>query len=187
MKVFGVGLSRTGTSSLHRALEGLGFRARHYPSLSLVLGRLRIRRRELRRYDALTDLPVACFFRELDRRFPGAKFVHTVREVESWLDSCERYRRFAPDFPVSRRVLALRRRVYGTRAFDRERFRAVHAAHAAAVRAWFAERPDDLLELDVCAGEGFERLCPFLGRPLPAGGFPHENAGAPAAHDAGRA
>lgn len=176
MRVFGIGLSRTGTSSLNAALLVLGFRARHFPSLTLFPAGLRIRRREFGRYDAMTDLPVALFFRELDRRFPGSKFVHTVRDVESWLESCARYRRFAPDFPASRRVLALRKQFYGTATFDRERFRAVHEAHGAAVRAWFAARPGDLLELDITRGQGFELLCPFLGMELPAAGFPHRNA-----------
>ena len=176
MRVFGIGLSRTGTSSLNSALEMLGFRARHFPSLTLFPVGLRIRRRELERYDALTDLPVALFFRELDRRFPGSKFVHTVRDVESWLESCARYRRFAPDFQASRRVLALRRQIYGTTHFDPERFRATHARHHEDVRAWFADRPGDLLELDITQGQGFELLCPFLGKELPAAGFPHRNA-----------
>jgi len=176
VRVFGIGLSRTGTSSLNAGLCALGWRARHFPSLRLLIGRLNIRLREFRRYDAMTDLPVALFFRELDRRFPGSKFVHTVRDVDAWLDSCERYRRFAPDFKPSKRVLELRRRVYDGETFDRDRFREAHARHTRAVREWFADRPDDLLELNVCAGEGFEKLCPFLGLPAREGAFPHKNA-----------
>ena len=45
------------------------------------------------------------------------------------------------------------------------------------VRAYFAGRPDDLLVLDVVGGEGWEKLCPFLGLEPPAEAFPHFNAG----------
>lgn len=77
MKVFGIGLSRTGTTSLDAALELLGYRVRHFPSLSLLLGRLGIKNRELRQYDALTDRPVTHFYKPPDARFPGTKVFDT--------------------------------------------------------------------------------------------------------------
>ena len=43
--------------------------------------------------------------------------------------------------------------------------------------AHFAGRPDDLLVLDVVGGEGWERLCPFLGLAPPDEPFPHFNPG----------
>ena len=179
MKVFGVGLSRSGTSSLASGLDVLGYRVRHFPSLVLLFGKLSIRRREFERYDAMADLPIAHFYKDLDRRFPGSKFIHTVRDVESWLDSCERFRRFEPDFKAKRRIMELRRQFFGVTCFDRERFRDVHARHTQEVRDYFRDRPDDLLELRICEGEGFAELCPFLGKPQPGVGFPHKNAGAP--------
>jgi len=42
------------------------------------------------------------------------------------------------------------------------------------VMDYFKDRPDDLLIIDICSGEGFEKLAPFLGRPLPAQPFPHK-------------
>lgn len=175
-KVFGIGLSRTGTTSLTAALQVLGYRARHFPSLRGFPGRLRIQRRELERFDALTDLPAACFYRELDARFPGSRFILTVRDVDSWLESCANYERFRPGFVSKRRIMALRRRVYGTSTFDAGTFRAVYQDHLKGVRAHFRDRQADLLELDVCAGEGWKELCSFLQAPLPTCGFPHKNA-----------
>jgi hypothetical protein len=40
------------------------------------------------------------------------------------------------------------------------------------VREHFADRPGDLLVLDITAGEGWDRLCPFLGLPEPGVPFP---------------
>ena len=42
--------------------------------------------------------------------------------------------------------------------------------------AFFKDRPDDLLVIDICSGEGFERLAPFLDRPVPTEAFPHKGA-----------
>jgi hypothetical protein len=50
------------------------------------------------------------------------------------------------------------------------------AAHAARVRARFRDEPGRLLEFDLWAGDGWPKLCAFLGLPVPATPFPRENA-----------
>ena len=40
---------------------------------------------------------------------------------------------------------------------------------------YFRERPKDLLVLNVCAGEGWEKLCPFLNKERPDVPFPYLN------------
>ena len=60
-KIFGIGLSKTGTSSLTEALEILGFSAVHYPT-SL---------HEIEIYGAAADLLVADTFEMLDTTFRG--------------------------------------------------------------------------------------------------------------------
>ena len=52
--------------------------------------------------------------------------------------------------------------------------------HHADVRRDFADRPDDLLEMDITAGDGWDKLCPFLSVPVPEAAFPRLNAGVPA-------
>jgi len=47
--------------------------------------------------------------------------------------------------------------------------------HRARVRALFKGRPGKLLILDVCGGEGYEKLCPFLGVPVASDPFPMKN------------
>jgi hypothetical protein len=47
--------------------------------------------------------------------------------------------------------------------------------HAAAVRAHFARRPQDLLIMDLEAGDGWDELCPFLGCAAPRRPFPVKN------------
>ena len=61
-KVFGVGLSRSGTSSLSLALNEMGVTTAHCPhDFSMV-----------KRKVASTDSPVAALFKDLDRIFPDS-------------------------------------------------------------------------------------------------------------------
>jgi hypothetical protein len=163
-KIFGIGLSKTGTSSLTEALEILGFSAVHYPT----------RIQEIEIYDAAADLLVADTFEMLDVTFPGSKFVYTVRERTRWLESCRRHWRKKGDVDNTRREL--RRRIYGTIDFNPDLFAQAYDRHESRVLSYFAERPDDLLVLDICGGRaGWEVLCPFLGMPVPNTPFPNTN------------
>lgn len=178
--VFGIGLSKTGTTSLSAALNLLGWKSVHYPDPELMWrGRYAD---ALRGFNAAADISVSAFYRELDAAFPGSRFVLTVRrDVEAWLESAESHyaklaRRMAPgEQPIGARY-EVRRRVYGIAGFEWERFRQAAVEHERAVRGYFAERPESLLIMDVCASEGYGALCPFLGVAEPAFGFPHENA-----------
>ena len=40
---------------------------------------------------------------------------------------------------------------------------------------YFRERPQDLLVLDFAKGDGWEKLCRFLGADIPESEFPHAN------------
>jgi hypothetical protein len=176
-KVFGIGLSRTGTKSLDRALSVLGYRSDHFSThlLRLEDGALSLDMHKVEAYDALTDITAALFFRELDEAFPGSKFVLTVRDSDGWLRSCRQH--FPPLEPGlwpygDAKVLELRRRVYASNCFDSDRFLAAYQAHAEAVRRYFASRPDSLLVFDVCSGDGWGPLCTFLSKPEPKVPFP---------------
>ena len=162
-KVFGIGLSRTGTRSLNEALRVMGYRAKHYPIPGLV-------RRRVKKWDALTDIPVIPHYKQFARRYPGSRFVLTLRDVDDWLESC---RAHWVTKTVDREVLFCRRQVYGIETFDAEAFRQIYRDHCADVRAHFADQPGRLLEMDICAGDGWEALCPFLEQPIIDAPFPH--------------
>jgi hypothetical protein len=74
-------------------------------------------------------------------------------------------------------ILKLHLHLYGALQYDRERFRESYVAHLTDVQEYFRDRPGDLLVLDICAGEGWKKLCPFLGKPVPSAVFPHLNVG----------
>lgn len=183
-KIFGLGLSRSGTTSLNGALEILGYSALHFPDVRFRYGRigllwgnreLRLSGRVDRRYDALSDITILPFYRELDVTYPGSKFVLTVREKEAWLGSCSNFRKFKPEFRSPPEILELRRNLYGNEYFDRDAYSAAYDRHHHDVQTYFRDREDDLLVLDICSGEGWDLLCPFLGREVPAEPFPWQN------------
>lgn len=185
-RVFGVGLSRTGTRSLTAALHVLGIDTIHYPIdddtfRALASGRLDFG--VLDTFDGITDITVAPYYAELSRRYPDARFILTVRDEEAWLRSCARHWEGRDAFAEANSAAGethmrirrfLRAAVYGAYDFEPERFRQVYRQHVAAVRRHFANEPGRLLELDIAGGEGWEKLAPFLGRPIPDQPFPHK-------------
>ncbi len=160
-KLFGIGLSKTGTTSLTEAFEGLGYRSEHFIA---DLDRIRY-------LGGATDVQIARAYRELDRRYPGSRFILTVRDETAWLDSARRH--FQALGGGSR--VKLRSDLYGASTFDARTFRRGLRRHHEGVRRHFAQRPDDLLELDICGGQGWPELCAFLGVPIPTVPWPHLN------------
>lgn len=190
-KVFGVGLSRTGTKSLNRALDRLGLRSAHYPLDATLLAELRAahyRFSLLEQLDAMTDITVAPFYAELDALFPHSKFILTVRDRRAWLRSLQGHWHYADRWlaadptPTSRLnydlTTLLKQATYGygpaPQPFDAARLTAAYQRHCQGVVRHFRHRPQQLLVLNICAGQGWERLCPFLGCRSVDGAFPHQ-------------
>jgi hypothetical protein len=174
-KVFGLGLSKTGTHSLNRALDDLGIRSIHYPDPGLmVAGRFE---EALAGYDGATDISVSAFYRELDAAYPGSRFILTVRDLPEWVASVadHRARRDGLPIPPGCPKAVLRRMLYTSSRFDETSYVAGYHAHEADVRQYFRGRPGDLLVMNICAGEAWDVLCPFLGVEAPATPFPARN------------
>jgi len=166
-------LSRTGTKSLTEALNGLGYKSLHYPrTFHFKRGRIVIKPRIFKCFDALTDTPIALDFMELDRRFPDSRFIYTVRSMDSWLASCERF--FRPNRQWRDAETELHRQLYGTNVFDRGLFTEAYQRHHHRVMSNFNSCPEQLLVLNICGGEGWPQLCQFLDKPVPARTFPRK-------------
>ena len=91
-RIFGIGMHKTGTTSLARALRILGYDSAHWKSprwakniwREMVSGE---RSPTLERHYALCDLPIAILYRQLDAAYPGSKFILTTRAEDGWLRS----------------------------------------------------------------------------------------------------
>ncbi len=86
-KVFGIGLSRTGTTSLHQTMQGLGLRSKHFVLNQLSLNPAKNFPRLMAQNDFVNDTPIPAIFPTCDRQFPGSKFILTTRNKNDWLRS----------------------------------------------------------------------------------------------------
>ena len=162
MKVFGIGLSNTGTTSLAKALTMLGYNTKHYPwSLQ-----------EIDEFEASVDIPVACRYQELDEKYPGSKFILTTRPFEEWI---ERRRKKAADRGrVQKWVLDTRIKMYGTTQFNEQKLKQAYYDHHKNVEAYFKHRPKDILTVPLREDKKWTRLCAFLGKDVPNADYPWE-------------
>lgn len=182
-RIFGIGFQKTATTSLCSALTILGHDAAHWISPrwardiweEMQLGRSRT----FERHYALSDFPIAVLYKELDKAYPGSKFILTVRDEGDWLRSVRNhwdhdrnpYRASWEHDAFSHRMHKI---VYGRKSFDAEVFLARYRRHNDDVREYFRSRPGDLLELDIDGGNEWENLCAFLKCPVPSCEYPHE-------------
>jgi hypothetical protein len=183
MKIFCLGLNKTGTRSLSDALEILGYPSLHWggddpdralrrgPEIRVAVERALAEGRPLLEdiddVDAYSDiLALSTNFDVLDRQYPGSKFILTVRDLDEWLDSRRRH--------VETNIERHERGEYSGMflVVDYPGWTSERTEHERRVLAYFADRPHDLLVLDIAAGEGWEALCPFLGVPVPDKPFP---------------
>lgn len=176
-KVFGIGLNKTGTTTLRLCLQTLGYR--HYGYSRQLLAAFRrgdlepaLRIAEL--YDSVEDWPWPLMYRELFDKFGSdARYVLTVRrDPDVWLNSLKAHSlRTKPNFHG-------RKLAYGydyPHGYEGEHI-AFYEQHNAEVRAFFHGRDDIFMEVCWEAGDGWEKLCRFLGHPVPAVAFPHANS-----------
>ena len=172
MRVYGIGLSKTGTTSLSAALEILGIESVHNPEDLLSVdsnGKLVIDLEQAEAYPSLTDVPAARFFRELDNCFPGSKFILTTRDQEAWLRSCaDHFHRVFGGIVAQR----LTEEIYGTTVFDSGLFAKAYEDHFSSVIDYFAGREQDLLILDTAEPDKWRLICDFLNLPVPEEDFP---------------
>ena len=67
--IFGIGLPKTGTTSLTHAMTILGFKSRHYLSTKEL--------KEINKFEFVSDLPIPTRFIYYDNKFPNSKFYET--------------------------------------------------------------------------------------------------------------
>jgi len=176
-KIFGVGLSKTGTTSLARALDILGYRTRDYLGVTrYCAGDLSsIDLDDINLNDAFTDTPIPNFYRELDVKYPGSKFILTVRDRDAWLKSCKKQftKKHADKQNEASNLLFLD--LYGCTEFDELKFINGYENYVSGVLQYFRDRPQDLLILDVATEDGWGKLSHFLDVPEPDIPFPRAN------------
>lgn len=174
-KIFGIGYPKTGTTSLGYALSMLGFNHKFYDdelNKKYNEGDYGAIFREAEKYDSFEDGPWnrGELYKELDRLFPGSKFILTIRELPSWIKSHEQH--------FSAKHLRENPQELWRRDYDENKKAELMARYKQrneGIVEYFKERQEDLLLMDICKGEGWEKLCPFLDIPVRTDPFPRAN------------
>jgi hypothetical protein len=182
-RIFGIGMHKTGTSSLHAALQILGFDSAHWKSVRWAK-KLWMEMAEegrsltLEKHYSLSDLPIPMLFQKLDASYPGSKFILTIRNEESWLKSVKnhwsKWNQFKGTWKKENAFpLQIHKELYGTTDFNEAVFLARFRRHNQEVQAHFKNR-SDLLVMDMAKPsiENWKDLCGFLGQPIPSEPYP---------------
>jgi hypothetical protein len=208
-KILGVGLPKTGTTSLKKALQILGYRAVHSPrqyTFAQCLGIPMYRWEEvvstifkgewllkneprvgcLKKDLKFSDWDAMVNFGEhtypiLDKKFPNSKFILTIRDKKPWLKSTYFLLKgwktsFADDGRINGFIdLTRKMHIFHGIDYDEDYLSILYDNHFRNVEYYFKDRKQDLLVIDICGGEGWEKLCPFLRKDIPHVSFPHRN------------
>ena len=197
LAIIGSGFGRTGTASLKRALEILGFGPCHHmeevlfvhpetvPYWQAIIAGERVDwAKVFSAYRSQVDWPGAHVWRQLADAYPEAKVIHTLRPEDAWWKSfsatigklLEIYKQLpAPPHVIAMMTAmedAIVQQTFGCPPNDRAGVLAAYRRRTEEVRA--AIPRDRLLVFDV--SEGWEPLCVFLGVPVPREAFPRVNS-----------
>ncbi|MCJ1307109.1 hypothetical protein MMC25_000755 [Agyrium rufum] len=204
MKVLVLGLMRTGTASMSRALEMLGYNPTyHYftqfenPSDcdmwkeafdAKYFGGKPFTKENwdqlLGHVQAVTDVPAACFGPELIAAYPDAKVILTNRDVDKWHHSIMTTVFQAHHHPLLPVLFFIDKKFMGRwrditigliRGFfqgsPEKNGKRIYQEHYDEIRRIVPK--ENLLEFQI--GEGWERMCEFLGDEVPKEPFPNVN------------
>lgn len=169
-KIFCIGFQKTGTTSLGKALEILGYDV--CGPIGVTDPRIGEKAIDwaietIPHFDAFQDNPWPLLYKELDAMCPGSKFILTTRPPHSWIRSMRKY---FGDYRA-----AAEEWIYGDNCTPLKNPRRCimrYRRHNREVRNYFKNRPHDFLEIDFSKGDGWEEICAFLEHNVPDAPFP---------------
>ena len=198
-KYFCIGRNKTGTTSLKKAFEDIGF----------VVGDEHMAVRLADRYyfngnfapiiahcksaQVFQDVPFSGpeTFKHLDKAYPGSKFILSVRDdAEKWYRSLKQFHAKIygngeiPTIADLRKARANGKRmanvvrVHGTPETDpynKEIMIAHYNRYNREVLDYFKDRPEDLLVINLREKSAYQRFIEFMGVESPYSDFPWEN------------
>ena len=194
MKVICAGLGKTGTTSLKRALQELGYNTYHYKEHvtfhrqqwlnSFETDRIPDFVHMYKGVDAITDLPPAFWFEEISAAFPDAKVILSVRDSEEkWVQSFVNHLRLADTVPFYVRIYSY---IRGKQHFENTLHDVVYGSYNPNATALYRKRyrqhnervqaviPREKLFI-FNVKQGWEPLCKFLCCDVPSIPFPNVN------------
>lgn len=157
-KVFGIGLSRTGTTTLDDIFQQLGLNSKHFVDELLCEPDWQI----LDCYEAFSDSPIPKYYKQIDELYPESKFILTTRNKISWLSSMKWMLSdgkviFAWDIPTHQ----YHQEFYGTSKYKKDLLSKFWEDYHSEVIKYFVNK-NNLLVIDIDEGFKIEVICDFL-------------------------
>ena len=199
-KVFCIGLNKTGTTSMAKTLNDLGYIVGSQRLAELLLDDWGNRDfRSLINYcytaQAFQDIPFSLpyTFQALDGYFPYSKFILTVRDnSEQWYNSLTQFHaKFfgkgkiptindlkEADYIYPGYIYKLFMWTFNTPEedpYNKNMLISNYEIYNAVVQDYFKFRPDAFLMINLSESDSYQKLCEFLGKPYHNEIFPHEN------------
>ena len=202
MKIFCIGLNKTGTTSLVDAWKELGYdkiysridktilreiMPNKYKRNSKVITRSGFNndfstlKLLISGYNCFKDRPFNTnhLYSWLDANYDNSKFILTVRDENEWWDSVNRWlTKTHPNFHDTEdkrnSKIELYKDHFNTTEFTKDSFTKYYRDYNNKVREHFKGK-SNFLELNICNGDGWELLCPFLEKEIPDKQFPKSN------------
>lgn len=179
-KVFCLGFQKTGTTSMAVFFESMGLRVAGYNNFrEMEKGDISTEQvlkhaiTVMQDHDCAQDTPWYMLYKELDEAFPGSKFIHVIRDTDSWIKSAANHFEHYPK--------NFHNWIYGC-PYPRGHEQVwvdTYEKHNRDVHAYFAGRENDYLSLplDEVVGRS-EEIARFIGHDGPIPEWPHANKNA---------
>lgn len=172
-KIFGIGLSKTGTHSLQSCLKKLGYAVGHdFRPTEFVTTLMRgqyYNNPFVNNMDGLVHTESSIFFKQWDEAYPNSKFIYTVRPVDEWLNSHKRFQKkiLQDTLSMKKQSIYMTSVVFGVNNFNRSRYTQIWERHDREVREYFKNRKKDILIIDLTEDDEdiSKKICKFLGAP----------------------
>ena len=199
LKVFCIGLNKTGTTSLVDAWKELGYTKIYSgydkPTLSKIMpnkfvfedGNIinsgfnndyYILKLLISGYECMKDRPFNTnnLYRWLEKNYYNSKFILTIRDEEEWWNSVNKWLSFTTESDKIKGEMRINlyKKHFNTTEFTKDSFIDYYRDYNNKVKEYFKGNPN-FLEINICNGEGWELLCPFLNKPIPNKEFPKSN------------
>ncbi len=191
-KVFGIGLSQTGTRLLNEALNRLGYTSVHLvnPITKGVLDS-----KDFLYFDAFTDISVSFRFEELYFAFPNAQFIYIERDLNHWVESISQYYTRLYGFSTPKEMKnwmtqskssTLSRKRLDSDTTYRHAIANLYAHHLnwksayrsfdQRVKGFFNDKSKEkLLTINIFEENSWDNICHFLEVPIPSQPFPDKD------------
>ena len=161
-KIFIIGLPRTATTRVCKALVELGFTTAHTAYIQKAFDEAQV----------IADTPIFCDYQVLDQHYPNSKFIHLARDMDVWVPSIRQL--------LQRMLHNLQRTDGGFNPYLRRCYHdtfspltadninsdefliSCYDRHLTAIKTYFKSRPNDLISIDVSHATSYQTLLDFV-------------------------